>query len=327
MDNHSCKNSTIFIHSGRSTVNHAIVIDELTKRYEEMTAVKDLSMTVEDGEIYGFLGPNGAGKSTTINILMDYARPTSGTVRILNRDPKSDVVEIHKRVGILPDKVSIYEDRTGREHVKLVAETKQVNSDIVGLLERIGLGDAIDQLAGSYSQGMRQRLALAMALVGEPDILILDEPFRGLDPRGIRMIREVVYEENNRGATVFFSSHVLGQVELVCDRIGILHEGTLVTEGPIEQLRSEAPIGPTVELDINGSLNQARRVADTLDVVERITSSDRTLTVHLSKGSNPSTVVDSLQETGIEVTQIDSQPPSIESIFLTHTETTPGEVQ
>lgn len=236
-----------------------IETDGVTKRYGDVRAVDGLGLTVERGETYGFLGPNGAGKSTTIGLVLDYLRPTSGAIRVFGRDPQHDAVEVRDRIGVLPDRFGLYEDRSARQHVAFVAETKRANDDPETLLERVGLGDAIDDDAGNFSSGMEQRLALAMALVGEPDLLVLDEPFSGLDPHGVRRVRDIVHEENERGATVFFSSHVLGQVELVCDRIGVLHDGRLVAEGTLDELRDRAglPDAATIE-DVFVELTDAR---------------------------------------------------------------------
>lgn len=227
----------------------AIEVTAVTKEYGEVQAVDSLNLLVERGETYGFLGPNGAGKSTTIGLLLDYLRPTSGTVRVLGNDPRRDVVSVHDQVGVLPDRFSLYEDRSARQHVAFVAETKRVDDDPAVLLERVGLGDAVDDDAGNFSSGMEQRLALAMALVGAPELLILDEPFSGLDPHGVRRVRELVHEETQRGATVFFSSHVLGQVELVCDRIGVLHEGQLVAEGTLDELRNRTQLSDSATIE------------------------------------------------------------------------------
>jgi len=237
----------------------AIEADAVTKAYGDVRAVDSLDLTVERGETYGFLGPNGAGKSTTIGLLLDYLRPTSGAVRVLGRDPRRDVVQVRDRIGVLPDRFGLYADRSARHHVAFVAETKRVDDDPEDLLERVGLGDAVDDDAGDFSSGMEQRLALAMALVGDPELLILDEPFSGLDPHGVRRVREIVHQENERGATVFFSSHVLGQVELVCDRIGVLHEGQLVAEGRLDELRerTSSPDDATME-DVFVELTDAR---------------------------------------------------------------------
>ncbi len=241
-----------------SDATPAIEMEGLTKRYGSVAAVDGLDLTVEPGETYGFLGPNGAGKSTTIGLLLDYLRPTAGTIRVLGRDPR-DVVAVHDRIGVLPDRFGVYEDLSGRRHVALVVDTKRTDDDPDALLSRVGLSDAADKVAGKYSQGMQQRLALAMALVGAPELLVLDEPFTGLDPHGVRRVREIVREESGRGATVFFSSHVLGQVELVCDRVGVLHNGRLVAEGSLDGLRERAGTdGDATMEDVFVALTDAR---------------------------------------------------------------------
>ena len=248
-----------------------IETDSLTKRYGSTVAVDALDLTVTHDEIYGFLGPNGAGKSTTIGMFMDYIRPTEGQLRILGGDPQADVVAVHDRVGILPDRYRLYDSHTARQHLELVIDTKQATDGPAELLSRVGLSEAIDQDVATFSQGMTQRLALAMALVGEPDLLVLDEPFTGLDPHGVRTVREIVHEENDRGAAVFFSSHVLGQVELVCDRVGILHRGRLVAQGTVDELRTRADVTGDASIeDIFVSITDEATLAD-----DRITEGDR----------------------------------------------------
>lgn len=227
----------------------AIEADALTKQYGDVHAINNLDLRVEHNEIYGFLGANGAGKSTTIGLFLDYLRPTSGRVRILGRDPQTDLVEIHDRVGVLPDRFGLYENKSARQHVMFVIETKRANDDPEEVLERVGLEDAVDEKVDGFSHGMEQRLALAMALVGDPELLILDEPFSGLDPNGVRRLRDIVHEEHKRGATVFFSSHVLGQVELVCDRVGVLHEGQIVAEGTLEELQNQTGLPETTTME------------------------------------------------------------------------------
>jgi len=227
----------------------AIETDGLTKQYGDSTALSELDLTVERGEVYGFLGPNGAGKSTTINLLLNYIKPTAGTARVLGHDPWNDVVACHQRVGICPDRFDTYDDLSARRHLELVIDTKRADDTPRSLLERVGLVDAIDKPAGEFSQGMEQRLALAMSLVGDPDLLVLDEPFTGLDPHGASLVRAVVDAESERGATVFFSSHVLGQVELVCDRVGILHRGRLVAEGSLAELRDRCGLSADATIE------------------------------------------------------------------------------
>jgi ABC-2 type transport system ATP-binding protein len=221
----------------------ALAAAGLTKRFGSSVAVDGLDLTVEGDEIYGFLGPNGAGKSTTIGLALDYLRPTEGRIRVLGRDPTSEVVAVHQRLGVVPDRYDLYDRLTARRHLQFVIDTKDADDTPEAVLARVGLEDAADQAVGTFSQGMEQRLAVALALVGQPELLVLDEPFTGLDPHGVRRVRELVHEENDRGAAVFFSSHVLGQVELVCDRLGILADGRLVAEGSLEALRDRAGVG------------------------------------------------------------------------------------
>ena len=228
----------------------AIETAGLTKRYGSVTAVNSLDMTVEEGEIFGFLGPNGAGKTTTIDILLGYTRPTSGESEILGR-PSGDE-KVRERVGVMPEDFGLYPRLTAEEHIGFVAESKGVDADTRALLERVGLEGDGDRSVGGYSKGMKKRLLLATALVGEPDLLVLDEPTGGLDPNGARAIREIVKEENDRGATVFFSSHILGQVEAVCDRVGIMREGRLAAVDSIEGLRDGVDAVSRLTVTVDG---------------------------------------------------------------------------
>lgn len=222
---------------------------DLTKKYGSHTVISGIDLTVNSGEVYGFLGPNGAGKSTTIAMLLSYVHPTEGTARVLGKDVREEPVAIKRHVGVLPESYQLYDRLTGRKHLRFAIDATDADDDPGVLADRVGLESAaIRRPVGEYSTGMKQRLKIALALVGEPDLLVLDEPSSGLDPAGIRLLRELVLEERDRGAAVFFSSHVLEQVEAVCDRIGILVDGNLRTSGGIEELKSDT--GPAVELEI-----------------------------------------------------------------------------
>ncbi|ELZ18863.1 ABC transporter [Natrinema thermotolerans DSM 11552] len=224
----------------------AIELEGLTKRYGDVVAVDGLDLTVEEGEIFGFLGPNGAGKSTTIDILLDFTRPTGGTASVLGHDAQSEGLAVRQRTGVLPDAYHVYDRLSGRRHVEFAIEMKGVDDDPDALLERVRVADAADRPAGGYSKGMRQRLVLAMALAGDPDLLVLDEPSTGLDPNGAREMREIIREENARGTTVFFSSHIMEQVEAVCDRVAIIDRGRLVAVDTIDGLRDATETGETL---------------------------------------------------------------------------------
>lgn len=249
----------------------AIQTTNLTKQYDGTVALDSLDLTVPSGDVYGFLGPNGAGKSTTIDLLMDYIRPTNGHASVLGYDPQTETSAVHSRVGILPDRFGVYATLTGRQHVKFIIDAKSVDDDPDALLTRVGLGDAAGKTARSYSKGMQQRLGLAMALVGNPDLLILDEPFSGLDPYGVRLVREIVAEQNARGATVFFSSHVLDQVERVCDRIGLLADGELVAEGTPTDVREQAGVTAELVLTVSEIEGTHEQLLDRIRTVDGVT--------------------------------------------------------
>ena len=221
----------------------------LTKRFgESVVAVDDLDLTIEDGEIFGFLGPNGAGKSTTINMLLDFIRPTEGSAQVFGMDAQAEAAAIRDRIGVLPEGYGFDDYLTGREYMQWAVETKDAADDPEELLDLVGIADDADRVADGYSKGMQQRLAFGMALADDPDLLILDEPSTGLDPNGIQHMRSVIRDRADSGTTVFFSSHILSEVEAVCDRVGVMNEGRLVAMDSIEGLRESASGQASIEL-------------------------------------------------------------------------------
>ena len=257
----------------------AVEINGLTKQFGDVVAVDGLDLRVEEGEIFGFLGPNGAGKSTTIDILLDFIRPTSGSVTVLGHDAQTEGQAVRRRTGVLPDAYHVYDRLTGRQHLEFVLEMKDVDEDLTALFERVGIADAADRKAGGYSKGMRQRLVLAMALVGEPDLLVLDEPSTGLDPNGAREMRQIIREENERGATVSFSSHVMEQVEAVCDRVAIVNRGQVVAIDTIDGLRDTTTTGETLYIYVDDLTEQIVDQVAGLDGVESASIVDGRLRV------------------------------------------------
>ena len=234
----------------------AIETRDLTKRYGDVLALDGLDLTVREGEVFGFLGPNGAGKSTAINLLLGMSTPTDGSGTVLGHDIVADSRAVRERIGLLPDRYEPYERLTAREHLEYAIAAKDADDDPDGLLDRTGLGRAArDRAAGEYSKGMRQRLALAIALVGDPDLLVLDEPSSGLDPAGMAEMRELIREEAADGTTVFFSSHHLSEVEAVCDRVGILRAGRLATVDTVAGLRDRLQAESTVTLALETTPN------------------------------------------------------------------------
>jgi ABC-2 type transport system ATP-binding protein len=298
----------------------AIELDEVTKRYgDDLTAVRDLSLSVPEGAVFGFLGPNGAGKSTTINMLLDFVRPTAGTVRVLGRDAQDESVEVRRHTGVLPEGFGVYSRLSGRKHVEFALDSKSVDGDPDALLDRVGLADAADRKAGDYSKGMRQRLSLAMALAGDPDLLILDEPSSGLDPQGAKEMREIVRAEAERGATVFFSSHVLGQVEAVCDRVGILRDGQLVAEDSIDGLRAAVGEEETLVVTVDAASDDQLAAVRALDGVAGASTDGGTVTVSCDPDAKTA-VIGALEDEGITVTDFQTEEASLEDLFLAYTE-------
>jgi ABC-2 type transport system ATP-binding protein len=227
--------------------NAAISIRNLTKVYpipfkrERVVAVHDLSLTVEPGQVYGLLGPNGSGKSTTMKIVLGLVPATSGTTEIFGRD--SSRVESREEVGFLPENPYFYKYLTGEETLRFYGKLcgmsgTKLKDRARDLLKLVGLDNAADRRLGGYSKGMLQRIGLAQALIQEPRLLVLDEPTAGVDPAGSREIRDLILEFKSRGITILLCSHLLGQVQEICDRIGILHKGRLVREGKLHDLIS-----------------------------------------------------------------------------------------
>lgn len=297
----------------------AIHTTGLTKRYgEAVLAVENLDLSVFEGEIFGFLGPNGAGKSTTIDVLMDYARPTAGTATVLGLDSQADTRAIHQRVGILPDGYGLYDRLTGREHLEYAIDLKNATDDPDTLLERVGLSKATaERPAGGYSKGMGQRLALAMALVGDPDLLILDEPSSGLDPNGVRLVREIARDHADRGKTVFFSSHILSQVEAVCDRVAILDSGQLVAIDSIDGLRDSWGTGSLLTLTLDGV--PAALSLGEIDGARGLTLDGQQLQATVTDPRAKIAVIERVQEAGATILDIETEESSLEDLFAAST--------
>jgi ABC-2 type transport system ATP-binding protein len=215
---------------------------DLTKKYGDFTAVNSLNLTIEKGEIFGLLGPNGAGKSTTILMMLGLTEPTSGWVEVCGINSTTNPIEVKKKVGYLPEDVGFYDDLTAMENLVYTARLNgipenEAKTKAEVLLNRVGLAGEINKKAGKYSKGMRQRLGLADVLIKSPEVIILDEPTSGIDPKGVQEFLKLIVElRNERGINVLFSSHNLHQVQQVCDRVGIFVEGRLLAVGDIESL-------------------------------------------------------------------------------------------
>ena len=226
-------------------IESAVAVTGLTKvfpipfRKQKLVAVRDLNITVAAGEVYGLLGPNGSGKSTTLKIILGLVSPTRGKTEIFGRD--SRLVESREAVGFLPENPYFYKYLTGEETLRFYGKLcglhgAKLKARTYELLELVGLTEARDRRLGGYSKGMLQRIGLAQALIQEPKLVVLDEPTAGVDPAGSREIRDLILALKHRGTTALLSSHLLTQVQEICDRVGILANGVLVREGRVDEL-------------------------------------------------------------------------------------------
>lgn len=252
----------------------AIAAKGLTKTYGSLTAVSRLSLTVARGEVFGLLGPNGAGKTTTILMLLGLTEPTAGTVRVLGMDPTKQALEVKRRVGYLPDSVGFYPTMTGRENLRYTARlnglsAQQTADRVAEVLRLVDLTSRADDRAGTYSRGMTQRLGIADALIKRPEVLILDEPTLGLDPRAADQVLDTITSlASDEGVTVLLSSHLLTQVQQICDRVGIFVRGSMVAAGSVDELAARSGGRLVIEVEARGGdpAPILRRLAGVIEV-------------------------------------------------------------
>jgi len=282
----------------------------LTKRYgDAIVAVDDLALRVRRGEVYGFLGPNGAGKTTTLRMLLGLVRPTSGEAAVLGAAPGSP--DGLARIGALVEAPAFYPYLSGRDNLRVLAGHAGVSEDRVeAVLSEVRLSDRADDRSATYSLGMKQRLGVAAALLKDPELLILDEPTNGLDPAGMAEMREFMRSLGEGGRTLVLSSHLMGEVEQVCDRVGVIRDGSLVAEGTVEQLRGRAGLRVRAE-----PLAEAARVVGAIPTVDEVTSVDGVLDVAVDTAQAPA-INRALVEAGIAVSALYPQQASLEDVFL-----------
>ena len=250
------------MNNGRSAM---IDVRGLSKYYGDLAAAKDLTFSVHAGEIFGFLGPNGAGKTTTIRMLTGLLRPTRGSATVAGFDVVRESLEVKRRIGYVADPPYLYPKLTGKEFLHFIADLYSMDqadaaAQAAELLALFELDDKANELIDSYSHGMKQKLALAAALLHHPQAIFLDEPTSGLDPRSSRTVRDLLVGLARRGLTIFLNTHFLDTAEQMCDRVGILRSGELVAIGAMEDLRRQARSGDAsledIYLDVTGGAEQ-----------------------------------------------------------------------
>lgn len=303
-----------------------IEIEGLRKTYRRRrgrtVAVDNLSLAVPEGGVYGFLGPNGSGKTTTIRCLLGLVRPGGGEVRLLGGRVPTALPAVLPRVGAIVEAPALFPTMTGRQNLKLLAGLDRIGARRVSeALEEVGLADRADDLVRRYSLGMRQRLALAAALMKDPALLVLDEPANGLDPAGIRQVRELLRRLGREGRTVFLSSHILSEIEQTCDAVAIIHRGRRVAEGSVAAVLSSAGRTGMVVRATDVDAGHAALVRAGLPVELR--------DGHLRVGLPPESaarITHVLAAERVWITELRPEEHTLEDIFLelTADETTPG---
>jgi ABC-type multidrug transport system ATPase subunit len=294
----------------RIVTQHVIETRALTKRYgEAIVAVDALELRVRGGEVYGFLGPNGAGKTTTLRMLLGLVRPTSGDATVLAAAPGSPAALA--RIGAMVEAPGLYPYLSGRDNLRVLAGHAGAPPERVdAVLAETRLSERAGDRARSYSTGMKQRLGVAAALLKDPELLILDEPTNGLDPAGMAEMRAFIRSLAKGGRTVVLSSHLMGEVEQVCDRVGVIRDGVLVAEGTVEQLRGRA----TLRVRAEPPGEAARLLARLPEVAEVAT---RGAVLELSTDAAAAAGINrTLVTAGIEVSEISEQRASLEDVFL-----------
>ena len=290
-----------------TTQEPAIVIENLAKTYGSIQAVRGISMRVERGEIFGFLGPNGAGKTTTIRCLLDVIRPTSGTVRVLGLDSQRDRLAMHQHIGYLPGDVRLPGRMTGKQIINYFANLQ--GREPVLLKDLVARFDVeMKRPLKGYSKGMRQKIGIVLAFMCNPDVLILDEPTSGLDPLLQKIFNEFLLEEQKRGKTIFMSSHIMSDVEKVCQRVAVIRSGSLVTVEAVEALREKAGQQVTVEFGDPVAAEELARIPG----VSMVTQTNGSF--HFNISGRMDALIKALSQH--DVTRLYAQEAPLEEVFL-----------
>ncbi|HHI00918.1 MAG TPA: ABC transporter ATP-binding protein [Thermococcus litoralis] len=297
---------------------YAIEIENLTKSYGNFKAVDNLTLKVEKGITFGFLGPNGAGKTTTILSMIGLIIPDSGSIRISGEDVFREPVKVKERIGYLPENATIYEELTAWRNLEFFANFYKMSRQekekrIEELLKMVGLWDVRYRKVKTFSKGMKQRLLLAQALINDPEVLILDEPTSGLDPEGAYLVKNIVREERKKGKTVFFSSHILSEVEELSDRVGIIVKGKLRALGPLEDIKRQFMEleGYEIKVETKQKLPQIE-----LPEIIRIEKVNENKAIIFAKEDIREQLSELLAKKGATIVSLEVEEPSLEDVFL-----------
>jgi len=303
---------------------HDIQVEELTRRFGDLEAVKDISFEVPRGEIFGFLGPNGAGKSTTIRMLCTLLRPTGGRDTVAGYDIIHDAPGVRRNIGLVAEKIILYDRLSAKENLYFFGRMNhlpeaEIKERSARWLDRLGMTEWSNKLTGTFSTGMKQRVNIARALLTSPRIMFLDEPTLGLDPQTTRAIRQFIKELAEEGITVVLTTHQMAEAEMLCDRISIMDHGTFVamdTAAGLKRLISNGD-GTVLEVSIDNLTEQIRRGIAAIASVKGIAESEASrLRITTTQPGTLSAVVQAVQDEGGVVLSLNTLEPNLEDVFL-----------
>ena len=292
-------------------MEYALALEGVSKRFGNVVAVDDISLRMPRGSIYGFLGPNGAGKTTTIRMIMSILYPDTGVIEILgSRQPEA----VKDRLGYLPEEKGLYKKMTAREIVAYFGKLKGMPGKLARkrageLLTEFGLGDWLDRKCEALSKGMGQKVQILATIIHDPELVILDEPFSGLDPVNVELVREVILEMKRTGKTVIFSTHVMEQAEQICDYVLLINKGKKVLDGTLAEVKSTSDRGIVVDYDGDGSI--FRRLAG----VQRVNDAGKRAELFLEDGTDPQQILQELVGK-IRIRRFDMREPSLHEVFI-----------
>jgi ABC-2 type transport system ATP-binding protein len=298
----------------QSSMPHAIEVTHLTKVYGDLRAVDDISFSVQKGEVFAFLGPNGAGKTTTVEMIETIRTPTAGTIRVLGHDISKNAGAIKERIGVLPQEFASFDRLTVRETLQYFSNLYDSHGDIDHIIDLMDLSDKEHTLYHTLSGGLKQRVGVAISLVNDPDIVFLDEPTTGLDPRARRDVWHAISELKQQGKTVFLTTHYMEEAEYLADTITIIHRGRIIAQGTLEELVNRYGGKSTLVISgcDTGTLTAHLKKAG----YSQVRISDNTVDVKINKRDAVIDILFSLREGGLEYREVDIKHADLEDVFL-----------
>jgi ABC-2 type transport system ATP-binding protein len=308
----------------------AVQTHALTRVYGSTVALNALNLTVEKGDLFGFIGSNGAGKTTTLRILATFLAPSSGSARVLGHDVVHDADAVRHNIGYMPDFFGVYKDMEVTEYLDFFGACYRIPSNqrektVMDVLELVGLREKTGTLIGALSRGMQQRLGLARVLIHDPQVLLLDEPASGLDPRARIEMMAILQELQRMGKTIIISSHILSELETLCNRVAIIERGRLIYTGPVQGVRDQMSTGRVFWVKILGELDQPVELLRARPEVQEVETVEGRLKVTLhDHDTDPGCVAEALVQGGVRLVGLEEEELGLEEVFL---RVTRGETQ